>query len=624
MKRWTIIMRHDLFSAFRSFLGDRRANFGIMTALLVVPLLIAVTIPIDTVRALSVRTVVRQASDAAALAAATSNLPSKVARKDLADAVFQSNLSAAQLDLNISSAQLKESSSAGGSEPDTFTYEVVATVGDGATILPIGTLFEANIASVVKTGNQKIDIALVLDNSGSMRERDGTSSTRMAELQTAANAFVDQFSGNNQVKMAVVPFDSQVRVNTTVGIGDVINPYEEVNCEEDFESGTPELEMCLENQTTTTYTEEITTTPEFEMDCSLLTGATSYETQWCNSGKLGFNLPEEEQGRWVVGSERGTECVEWGWYWFTRYCKRERYTDTYELDSRVYVAEKKSNGRYQIARYSGTCQANRSYNQGDWTPCGTVHSYERIIFDQPEPAPVTQTVTRTVTAFSNGPRQDKDESDPTRTPDADLIYTGTETYDGCYTDRAQPYDITGYTMPNPNTETKLRRAQCANDSLSYTAGLTNQHHTVKSTIDGMTPAGWTNITIGMAWGMEALSQTPPLTGARSSNTTRKIIVLMTDGENTQNYWKNVNVRMGNRWVVSQTVLNSINARTLAACQTAKDQGVEIYTVNLVDADSSLLSQCATDPANALTAIRGGLEDAFKDVANQIKRTYLAG
>ncbi len=400
-----------------------------MAALLTVPLLIAVAIPIDTVRALGVRIVVQQAADAAALAAATSDLSSASQRRALADSVFQANIAAEGVSLSISSAGLQESSGSGGSDPDTYTYSVSATIGDGATILPIGKLFNADVDAVVKTGNQKIDIALVLDNSGSMGSTDGTSTTRMDELKSAATSFVEQFENNNQVKIALVAFDSQVRVNTNVGTGTATNPYAEIDCSTIVDAEVKAL--CQANQTTTTTTSTVTNTPPFTMDCTKLSNATSYETQWCNAHKTGFNLPTEEQGRWVVSSNSRSECVDWGWSWYSGY-SCQRYGYVYDITSRVYVSDK-TNGRYKIHRYAGTCTSSSSYSRGDVTPCGVVHSFDRTIFDEGEPAPVTQTVTNTVTAFTNTALSDK--SDDTDTPDADLLWGGVGSYDGCYTDR---------------------------------------------------------------------------------------------------------------------------------------------------------------------------------------------
>lgn len=610
-------MLRNIRLTIRDFLRHRKGNYGIMAALLTVPLLIAVTVPIDTVRALGVRTVVQQASDAAALAAATSGLSSKAQRSALADSVFQANLDAAKLDLNISSAKLVESSSSGGSSPDTYTYSVVATVGDGATILPIGTLFSADIDAVVKTGNQMLDIALVLDNSGSMGSTDGAGTTRLAELKTAANAFIDQFAGDNQVKIGLVPFDSQVRVNLTPSqSGTAINPYAEIDCSTLTDAA--EQAICQNNQTTTTTTTTITTPGVFEMNCSLL--YYSIEQDWCDDEKNGFVFDGTtgSTGAYVYDTYR--DC---GYYscWYDIYVAR--YTAVYEND------------RYKIKRELGYCFKYSNYSVGSNSPCGTTYtSWGRTynvysgstytIMSEAAPAGTTQTVTNTTTAYTYTPVSDKSESDDTRTADASLIWDGTSSYDGCYIDRVKPYDVTGYTLPQNNTDTQYDKAQCANDSLSYATGLTNQHATIKTKVNGMASAGWTNITIGVAWGMEALSQNPPLTGARGAKAARKIMVLMTDGENTQNRWTNVYVKSGSNWVVDPAKLTAINDRTKLACDNAKAQGVEIYTINLVDGDSSLLSYCADSNAQALNAVRGGLEKAFKSIATQIKRTYLAG
>ncbi|MCP1199220.1 VWA domain-containing protein [Notoacmeibacter sp. MSK16QG-6] len=619
-------MLRNLRLTVRHFLRHKRGNYGMMAALLTVPLLIAVTVPIDTVRALGVRTVVQQASDAAALAAATSGLSSKAKRSALADSVFQANLDAAKLDLNISSAGLTESSSSGGSNPDTYTYSVVATVGDGATILPIGTLFSADIDAVVKTGNQMLDIALVLDNSGSMGSYDGKSTTRLTELKTAANTFIDQFAGDSQVKIGLVPFDSQVRVNLTPSqSGTATNPYAEIDCS--TLTDPDELTICQNNQTTTTTTTTITIPGVFTMDCTQM--PYDLEDTWCAAGKSGFTFSGTtgSTGTYVYATNYRVGC--WG---FCAYYETyvARYTAVYESD------------RYKIKRELGSCDLSWNPSVGATSPCATTYTSwgktysifgsSTTIFDQAAPAGTTQTVTNTVTAYTYTPQSDKSDSDTTRTADSSLIWDGTSSYDGCYIDRlkedasgnALDYDVTGYVMPVNNQDTQYTKAQCANNSLSYITGLTNQHDTIKTQVNGMASAGYTNITIGVAWGMEALSQNPPLTGARGASAARKIMVLMTDGENTQNRWTNVYVKSGSNWIVDTAKRTAINARTKLACDNAKAQGVEIYTINLVDGDSSLLSYCADSGAQALNAVRGGLESAFKNIATQIKRTYLAG
>jgi Mg-chelatase subunit ChlD len=59
----------------------------------------------------------------------------------------------------------------------------------------------------------------------------------------------------------------------------------------------------------------------------------------------------------------------------------------------------------------------------------------------------------------------------------------------------------------------------------------------------------------------------------------KVIVLLTDGDNTQN-----------RWTTSGS---SIDARTAAACTNVKAANIKVYTVRVIDGDANLLRNCAT-------------------------------
>jgi hypothetical protein len=97
----------------------------------------------------------------------------------------------------------------------------------------------------------------------------------------------------------------------------------------------------------------------------------------------------------------------------------------------------------------------------------------------------------------------------------------------------------------------------------------------------MSPAGYTNITIGLAWGLSLLSNQEPFTEGEPYGTENltKYIVLITDGDNTSNRWTNNT--------------SSIDARTQIACQSVKDAGVTLYTIRLQEGNETLLSQCAS-------------------------------
>ena len=101
----------------------------------------------------------------------------------------------------------------------------------------------------------------------------------------------------------------------------------------------------------------------------------------------------------------------------------------------------------------------------------------------------------------------------------------------------------------------------------------------------MTPAGNTNVTIGLSWGFQLLSPNEPFNAPAPAPDLDKVIVLMTDGENTQN-----------RWTSSSS---SIDARTQKACDNVKAANIKLYTVRVINGDVTLLKGCATKADDVL-------------------------
>jgi hypothetical protein len=127
----------------------------------------------------------------------------------------------------------------------------------------------------------------------------------------------------------------------------------------------------------------------------------------------------------------------------------------------------------------------------------------------------------------------------------------------------------------------------------------------------MTPSGNTNITIGLAWGMAVLSSQDPYTEGAAPGTKdlSRAIVLMTDGANTEN-----------RWTTSAT---SIDARTQLACQAAKDGGIKVYVVRLVEGNSTLLKSCASSEETYYDVDVSDLVPAFKAIGEQLSQLHLS-
>jgi Flp pilus assembly protein TadG len=99
-------------------------------------------------------------------------------------------------------------------------------------------------------------------------------------------------------------------------------------------------------------------------------------------------------------------------------------------------------------------------------------------------------------------------------------------------------------------------------------------------IDAMTPAGNTNTTIGLVWGWHSLTSSLPLTqGAAPAADLDKVIIMLTDGDNTQD-----------RWTTTQS---AIDARMEMACANVRNANIKVYTVRVINGNADLLRGCAT-------------------------------
>ncbi|HTK12393.1 MAG TPA: VWA domain-containing protein [Xanthobacteraceae bacterium] len=151
-------------------------------------------------------------------------------------------------------------------------------------------------------------------------------------------------------------------------------------------------------------------------------------------------------------------------------------------------------------------------------------------------------------------------------------------WNGCVWDRDQNYDVTN-TPPQAGSVSTQFRAHQASNCPAAMIPLSYDWTALNSKVDDMTPTGNTNITIGLAWGWQSLTDAAPLNAPAPSSDLEKVIVLLTDGDNTQNRWT--------------TSANAIDARTATLCANIKADNIQIYTVRVIDGNASLLKGCAT-------------------------------
>src|SRR5690606_22896319 len=107
-------------------------------------------------------------------------------------------------------------------------------------------------------------------------------------------------------------------------------------------------------------------------------------------------------------------------------------------------------------------------------------------------------------------------------------------------------------------------------------------------VTDMTTSLYTNTTIGLVHAWQTLTDgapyDPPPIDAASDIKTQKVIIFLTDGENTRDRWS--------------SSAESIDERMSTACDNAKADNITLFTILVIEGNESLLEGCAS-PDDAL-------------------------
>jgi Flp pilus assembly protein TadG len=182
-------------------------------------------------------------------------------------------------------------------------------------------------------------------------------------------------------------------------------------------------------------------------------------------------------------------------------------------------------------------------------------------------------------------------------------------WEGCVVDREQPDDAKDY---GTSSRSDYPAARCETGSLAQMQPLTNDFGALRRTVDAMRPSGYTNLTIGVAWGFASLSHGEPFTEAEPFGTRNltKYMVVLTDGDNTRN-----------RFTDNP---NEIDARTRQACRAVKREGVTVFTIRVVEGNRSLLRECASTPDRYHEVTNASeIQPVFRRILNEIKGIRIA-
>jgi len=157
--------------------------------------------------------------------------------------------------------------------------------------------------------------------------------------------------------------------------------------------------------------------------------------------------------------------------------------------------------------------------------------------------------------------------------------------------------------------------------------LTDDQTELNGAISALNPNGSTYMPAGLIWGLRTLSSEVPFDEGVSyqdavANNIRKIIVLMSDGENQSSATPgSFKLHTGNNIAQANAYMNEI-------CDTIKSENIKLFTIgfgNSIPAEAlNLLRQCSTDGNNYYHATDGAaLTETFSDISSKLTQLFLS-
>jgi hypothetical protein len=602
----------------RAFLPDRRANTAMMFGLALVPILIATGAAIDYARGVMVRQRMSEALDAAALA--VGNSPSKPtscsaagtacpqALKDTADNYFRQNYNG--------------SPNGTCSTPDDVTISIVnqaVTLSTQCTLdltvlgipmLGIGT-HTVGASSTVVWGQTKLWVALVLDNSGSMYQGDRNGS-KMSALQDAITnsdygllkTLQAAAANPGDVEVGIVPFTRSVNAGIAYnGTGAAFIDWAE-----------------WESQPANAGTLSSTLGPGG--DCPWSTGNQGYGCLSSSTNSTSTTSKIPASGLICPGQDNGKVNTD----------HRSRYY----------------NGCYTSDVSSTTTTTGRSDTN---TICRTDSSCTTRNYCRNYPKTDTNgnTVTTTTCDCDDGNGNRNRRSCTTTSTPVTTVTTYNHvwkvndhsTWSGCVMDRQQKgfqtrfgtgqrapsqydYDETNTQPSNsasPWDDSQFPAENPASCPAAPVVTLSDDWTTLASKVNAMKANGSTNQAIGVEHGWQLLTTGAPYATGALPGGTSKVLILFSDGLNTQNRW------VGDGSTEGSPDDALIDARENAACTAAKADKVTIYAIFIhigTNGSSTALENCASDSTKYYDLTSSAqIKDAFADIAQKITNLHVS-
>ena len=627
----------------RRFLRDIRGNYTLLTAAAIVPIMGALALAVDYTEMAKQRQETLHALDAADIATArhiAEGGATETQIKAYAKDFFEANLASVKPSNTILTIVLPQNNTGGGTlkmsadlKYAPHFYPTFATLigktADHATKLDFKATSEIRLKNT-------LEVALVLDNSGSMDETgSGSGKKRMVLLKDAAKELVDTLSAQAQslqqvdkpVQFAVVPFAASVN----------IGPSNKTKTWMDLDGRSP---IHHEN-----FTYPNVTTP----------AASARYTQVLSG----------------VTYARGAG-------WPAAYKNKALTRFLYYDNIRRIASSTTKNGvttyTYQNIAWEG-CVESRPYpyNVNDATPATATPATLFVpMFGPDEPGNIwTKQSDNSIRTFSTSNSWWDDLSTSTSTTAANQLIRQNN-FVKYLTDMPQASSLPA-AHDGPNMSCTTTPITPLTD-VSKAAGVA----TVKASIDAMESSGATNVPEGMAWGWRAVSGGEPFVEGRadSEKGNDKVVIVLTDGANTYytpsslGYTDAAGVKstysaygyVGTKYnngdpriflntssaVVKTNFVNgnytsALNEQFTALCNNAKAQGILVMTVSLDLSTSNSTEKGQVDALKACSsesrfrkdgsgnpvklywnATGGSLSTTFKEIADELSNLRIVG
>jgi Flp pilus assembly protein TadG len=616
----------------RKFWADRRGNYAMMTVIAMLPLMGGLAVAIDYSEMSRERSQALNALDAAGIATATRYLAggTEAQLETYASDFFKANANGLDPSKVTLTLTLPDNNQGGGS------LKLRVDGRYNPYFLPVLTsMLGKNAVNVVNFSAETeirlkntLEVALVLDNSGSMSEKGGSSGkVRMDLLKAAAKELVKTLAGEGNkmkqvprpVQFSVVPFAASVNIGP--------------------------------DKATASWMDQNGISPIHHENFDWTTMSKSF-----NSNKY----VEPVGTAWYM---RGTG---WG-------SQKDKPVTRFTM--------------YKDVKYQ-TC--TEYYGNGSCKTLGTATafaSWKGCVEARPHPYNVDDTPSSTATpATLFVPMFAPDESSDDTKPYNSWFPDGTSSSSNVTRQSYMPKYFTtaqlqsGESVRSGDKVTVGPNQSCTTvpitplTDVTIAAGLS----AINTAIDAMQPNGATNVPEGMAWGWRTVSSGAPFTEGRSENEkgNDKVVIVVTDGANTYytpgslgytdgagnkstysplgyvkmalDSTKTGRIFQGTSSSISKTdyansnYTDAMNEHFKALCDKAKAKKIMVMTVALdLDARKSaektqidMLKECASEsryrkeggqPAKLFWNSTGAsLSDDFKAIGNELSNLRIVG